>query len=122
MKWIVHVNTWPKEILKLRPPTKSFCNQVNKSKKKVKLQYLLQERKLTPEEQLSNQNQKQYIEIFCQNKIKNQVRDCYANLYNHRPTSPNKEEILESIGVGIIKTLTPNDLEQTEKKNFNGIN
>ena len=55
--------------LEAETPTKSFCNQVNKSKKKVKLQCLLQERKLTPEEQLANPNQKQNVNIFCQNKI-----------------------------------------------------
>ena len=60
--------------LEAETPTKSFCNQVNKSKKKVKLQCLLQECKLTPEEQNANPQQKQYTEIFCQHKIKAQVR------------------------------------------------
>ena len=103
--------------LEAEPPTKSFCNQVNKSKKKVKLQCLLQERKLTPEEQKTNSNQKQYMEIFCENKIKAQVREFYANLYNHKHTNPDKEQILKEIGVVSIKTLTPNELEQTEKTN-----
>ena len=62
-----------KRNLEAETPTKSFCNQVNKSKKKVKLQCLLQERKLTPEEQIRNPQQKQHTEIFCQHKIKAQV-------------------------------------------------
>ena len=57
-----------KRNLEAETPTKSFFNQVNK------LQCLLQERKLTPEEQNANPHQKQYSEIFCQNKIKAQVR------------------------------------------------
>ena len=60
--------------LEAETPTKSFCNQVKKAKKKVKLQCLLQERKPTPEEQNSNPHQKQYTEISCQQKIKAQVR------------------------------------------------
>ena len=63
-----------KRNLEAETPTKSFCNQVKRSKKKVKLQCLLQERKLTPEEQNTNPHQKQYTEIFCQHEIKAQVR------------------------------------------------
>ena len=63
-----------KRNLEAETPTKLFCIQVNKSKKKVKLQCLLQECKLTPEEQNTNPHQKQYTEIFCQNKTKAQVR------------------------------------------------
>ena len=48
-----------KRNLEAETPTKSFWNQVNKSKKKVKLQCLLQERILTTEEQISNPNQEQ---------------------------------------------------------------
>ena len=48
-----------KHNLEAETPTKFFCNQDNKSKKKVKLQCLLQEGKLTPEEQNANPQQKQ---------------------------------------------------------------
>ena len=91
--------------LEAETPTKSFCNQVNKSKKRVKLQCLLQERKLTPEEQIANPNQKQYTETFCQNKIKTQVREFYGKLYNFQPTNPDKDQILNAIGIENIKTL-----------------
>ena len=47
-----------KRNLEAETPTKAFCNQVNKSKKRTKLQCLLQERKLTPEEQNANPHQK----------------------------------------------------------------
>ena len=63
-----------KRNLEAETPTKTFCNQVNKCKKKVKLQCLLQERKLTPEEQKQNPQQKQYTETFCQHEIKAQVK------------------------------------------------
>ena len=53
-----------KKNLGAETPTKSFCNQVNKSKKKFKLQCLLQESKLTPDEQNASQHQKQYTEIL----------------------------------------------------------
>ena len=69
-----------KHNLEAETPTISFCNQVNKSKKKVKLECLLQEHKLTPEEQNTNPHQKQYTEIFFQNKIKAQVREFYGRL------------------------------------------
>ena len=102
-----------KRNLEAETPTKAFCNQVKNYKKKVKLQCLLQERNLTPDELLANPNQKQYVEIFCQDKIKDQVRDFYAKLYYHKPTNPDKDEILEHIGVENVKTLTQNELEQT---------
>ena len=50
MEWKKTRKYMAKRNLEAETPTKSFCNQVNKSKKKVKLQCLLQERKLTPEE------------------------------------------------------------------------
>ena len=90
--------------LEAKTPTKAFCNQVNNSKKKVKLHCLLEERNLTPDELLANPNQKQYVEIFCQNKIKDQVRGVYAKLYYHKPTNLDKDEILEHIGVENVKT------------------
>ena len=105
-----------KHNLETETPTKSFCNQVNKSKKKVKLQCLLQERKLTPEEQTANPYQKQYTEIFCHNKIKAQVREFYGKLSNLQPTNPDKDQILNAIGIENIKTLNPHELEQTEKE------
>ena len=74
--------------LEAETPTKSFWNQLNKSKKKVKLQCLLQELKLTPEEQIVNPNQKQYTDIFCQNKIKAEVRNFFGKLYNFQPKKP----------------------------------
>ena len=101
--------------LEAETPTKSFCNQVKKSRKKVKLQCLLQKRKLTPEEQIANPNQKQYVETFCQNKIKAQVREFYGKLHNHKPTNPDKEQILKEIGAENIKTFTPKELEKTLK-------
>ena len=47
-----------KRNLEAETPTKAFCNQFNKSKKKTNLQCLLQERKLTPEEQNANPHKK----------------------------------------------------------------
>merc|ERR1712082_345994 len=102
--------------LEAETPTKAFCNQMNKVKKRTKLTCLLQERKLTPQEQETNPTQKQIEEIFCQSQIKTKVRDFYANLYNYRPTEPNIEEIREAIGKENIKTLTPEELSQTEKE------
>ena len=55
------------------------------------------------------------METFCQNKIKAQVREFYGQLYNHKSTNPDKEQILKEIGAENIKTLTPKELEQTEK-------
>ena len=72
---IEYLKVYGQKKLEAETPTKALCNQVKNSKKKVKLQCLLQECKLTPDELLANPNQKQYVEIFCQNKIKDQVRD-----------------------------------------------
>ena len=102
--------------LEAETPTKAFCNQINKAKKRIKLSCLLQERKLTPQENLTDPTQKQFEEIFCQTKIKTQVRDFYANLYNHRPTNPDKDKILKAIGKDNIKTLMPEELVETEKQ------
>ena len=104
-----------KRNLKAETPTKTFCNQVKKSKKKAKLQCLLQERKLTLEEQNSNPQQKQYTEITCQHKIKAQVKEFYGRLYYFQPTNPDKEEIIHAIGAQNIKTLNTHELENTEK-------
>ena len=73
-------------------PTNSFCNQVNKSKKKVKLQWMLQERKLTPEEQITNPNQKQYGEIFCQNKLKPKLENIMQTFTITNPQTPTKNK------------------------------
>ena len=105
-----------KKNLKAETPTKTFCNQVKKLKKKAKLQCLLQERKLTPEEQNANPQQKQYTEITCQHKIKAQVKEFYGRLYNFQPTNPDKNEIMNAIGPQNIKTLNPQELENTEKE------
>ena len=102
--------------LEAETPNKNFCNQINKSKKKGKLSSLLQERKLTPEETLTDPTQKQFEEILCQTKIKSQVRDFYANLYNHKPSAPDNESIENAIGNDNIKTLTPEELAHTEKE------
>merc|ERR1712239_63499 len=102
--------------LEAETPTKAFCNQVNKNKKRTKLTCILQERKPTPQEEKNNPTQKQFEEIFCQVKIKDKVRDFYANLYNHRPTSPDKDEIIRYVGKENLKTLTPDELAQTEKE------
>merc|ERR1712059_42314 len=84
--------------LEAETPTKNFCNQINKSRKKVKLSCLLRERKLTAHETLTDTTQKQFEEIFCQTKIKDEVRDFYANLYNFNPTNPDGVEIENAIG------------------------
>ena len=105
-----------KRNLEAETPTKSFWNQVNKSKKKVKLLCLLQERKPTPEEQNTKPQQKQYIEIFCQHKIKAQIREFYGRLYNFQPTNLDRDQIIDAIGLENIKTLNPHELEQTEKE------
>ena len=63
-----------KRNLEAETPTKSFCNQVNKAKKKVKLQCLLQERNLTQAEIDTNPHQKQYTEIFCQERQERYVK------------------------------------------------
>ena len=105
-----------KRNLEAETPTKAFCNQVKKSKKKAKLQCLLQECRLTPEEQNSNPHQKQYTEITGQHKIKAQVREFYGRLYNFQPTNPDKNEILNAIGPENVKTLHPHELEHTEKE------
>ncbi len=102
--------------LEAETPTKAFCNQINKAKKRTKLSCLLQERKLTPQETLTDPTQKQFEEIFYQTKIKTQVRDFYANLYNHRPTNPYREEIENAIDKDNITTLTPEELVETEKQ------
>ena len=104
-----------KKNLEAETPTKTFCNQVRKSKKKAKLQCLLQERELTLEEQNSNPQQKQYTEITCQHKIKAQVKEFYGRLYYFQPTNPDKQEILNAIGAQNIKTLNTHELENTEK-------
>ena len=49
-------------------------------------------------------------------KIKTQVEDFYANLYNHKPSTPDKEEIVNAIWKDNIKTLTPEKLVNTEKE------
>ena len=85
------------------------------SKKKVKLHCLLQECNLTPEELIENPNQKQYTEVLCQDKIKDQVIDFYAKLYYQKPTGPDKDEILRHIGAENVNTITQNELEDTEK-------
>ena len=102
--------------LEAESPTKNFCNQINKSRKKVKLSCLLRERKLTPQETLTDPTQKQFEEIFCQTKIKDEVRDFYANLYNFNPTNPDMVEIENAVGKNNIKTLTPDELIETEKQ------
>ena len=96
-----------KRNLEAETPTKNFCNQINKSRKKAQLSCLLQERKLTPQETLDDQTQKKSEEIFCQTKIKDKVRDFYANLYNFKPTNPNEEEINNDIGKNYIKNINP---------------
>ncbi len=102
--------------LEAETPTKAFCNQRNKAKKRTKLSCLLQEKKLTPQEKQIDPTQKQFEEIFCQTKIKTQVRDFYANLYNHRPTNPDRDEIINAIGKDKIKTLMPEELTETKKQ------
>ena len=54
-----------KRNLEADTPTKTFCNQINKSREKVKLSRLLQERKLTPQGTLAEPTQNQFEEIFC---------------------------------------------------------
>ena len=103
-----------KRNLEAETPTKSFCNQVNRAKRKAKLQCLLQERNLTQAEIDTNPQQKQYTEIFCQQKIKEQVKEFYGRLYNFQPTSPDKDAILDAIGPQNVKTLNPHEIEQTE--------
>ena len=78
--------------LEAETPTKNFCNKGNKSKQKVKLSCLLQERKLTPEKTLTDSTQKQYEEIFSQTQIKIQVKDFYANLYTNRTSNPTRKK------------------------------
>ena len=77
---------------------------------KVKLQCLLQDLKLTPEEQNTNPQQKQYTEIFCRHKIKAQVKEFYGRLYNFQPTNPYKDQIIYAIGLDNIKTLNLHEL------------
>ena len=43
-------------------------------------------KKINPEETLTDPTQKQF-DFFCQTKIKTQVRDFYANLCNHKPST-----------------------------------
>ena len=40
----------------------------------------------------------------------------YGNLYHHRPTNPNKNQIIDTIGPNNIKTLNNNELQNTEKE------
>ena len=37
-------------------------------------------------------------------------------MYNHKPTNPDREEIENTIGKNNIKTLTPEELVETEKQ------
>ena len=56
--------------LEAETPTKSFCNQVNKSKKRVKLQCLLQERKLTPEEPIATLTKSNILKLSAKKKYR----------------------------------------------------
>ena len=44
------------------------------------------------------------------------MREFYGRLYNFQPTNPDKDQILDAIGIENIKTLNPHELEQTEKE------
>ena len=100
--------------LEAKTPTKTFCNQINKSKNIIKLSCLLQERKLTPKETLADPTQKQFEEIFCQTIIKSQVRDFYANLYNFKPTNPDRGEIENTTGKVHVETEIEFCLKKTK--------
>ena len=68
-----------KRNLEAETPTKAFCNQVNKAKKKTKLQCLLQERNLKQVEIDTNPQQKQSQKFFARQKLKNKSENSMAD-------------------------------------------
>ena len=71
--------------LEAESPTKKICDKVKKFHKKEKLTCLLQERKLTAHELQADPTQKQYEEIFSQDKIKDHIKKILQPFTQKKP-------------------------------------
>ena len=82
-----------------------------RQKCKIRLVHLRRKHATNPEDK--NQSEDEYINLFGQEEIIQEVKAFYCDLYAERENHPVSEEIVSALGARNIKKLTQMELENT---------
>lgn len=90
-------------------PMCQFHSMVARQEKKVRFVHIKWKDEKTKEEEIAYPNEEFYEDLFTQDAMKEEVYSSYKDLYQHRTSDPDYNEIIDA-----VKTLSEVELQKTE--------
>ena len=83
------------------------------AKQKARLAHLRRKRKKTKEEEIAFTDKELYEDLFTQDAIMEEVYSFYEYLFQHWPTYPYYDKVIDALWLSAIKKLSEVELQKT---------